>query len=143
VDTLTIVLTAVGSIVGAGAASFTAVWKFLVVPNRVEVEKAGLDKGEIEHLQEELRAFKSKTEARRGNAEKDQAVLTERVEGLVSRMNEAKEALGRLEGKMSTFVTDEEWQAGQNQTQQSVNSLTERVGRTMGAIEAWQTRGAR
>lgn len=142
-DALTLGATVVGSIVGAGAASFTAVWKLLVVPARKEAEDSAFDQEKLEVIRVELQNFKSKIEGKRGVADREHAVLSERVEGLGRTLSEAKEQIERLQAKMSSFVTDEEWQAGQGQLQQSVNALTEKVGRTVGAIEAWQTRGSR
>lgn len=142
-DTLTTVATVVGSIAGGGAASFAAVWKFLVVPARQEAEESAFDAAKLEKIREEFLAFRSRMDGKRGVADREHAVLTERVEGLVRSVGEVKEQVERLQSKMSSFVTDEEWQAGQGQLQQSVNALTEKVGRTVGAIEAWQTRGSR
>lgn len=142
-DPVTFGLTAVGSIVGAGTASFAAVYKLLVLPSRQKVAEAGVDREELEALRKEFGEFKASAERRRGNAEREAAVLAQRVKALEERLHELKEGYERLQHRMSTFVTDEEWQAGQNQMQQSVTALTEKVGRSVGAIEAWQSRGAR
>lgn len=132
-----------GSIVGAGAASFTAVWKLLVVPAREKAEESAFDKEKLEEISQKLEAFRGKAESKRGISDREHAVLVERVEGIVRDLSSIKELVQQIQTRMSTFVTDEEWQAGQQQLQQSVNALTEKVGRTVGAIEAWQTRGGR
>ncbi len=142
-DGLTLGATVVGSIVGAGAASFTAVWKLLVVPAREKAEESAFDKEKLEEIRRELEAFRGKAESKRGTSDREHAVLVERVEGIVRDLTSIKELVQQIQLRMSTFVTDEEWQAGQQQLQQSVNALTEKVGRTVGAIEAWQTRGGR
>lgn len=142
-DALTTALTIAGSIAGAAGASFTAVWRFLVVPARDQAEASAADQGDAADLRREFDSFKARVEPRCGTSEKDQAVMTEKVDQLERRVTELADRLDRALSRLNTFVTDEEWQAGQNQLQQSVTALTEKVGRTVGAIEAWQTRGAR
>lgn len=142
-DALTTGLTIAGSIAGAAGASFTAVWKFLVLPARDQVESASADQTDAAELRRDFDLFRAKVDPRCGASERDQAVMTEKMEQLERRVTELADRLDRGLSRLNTFVTDEEWQAGQNQLNQSVTALTEKVGRTVGAIEAWQTRGAR
>jgi hypothetical protein len=110
----------IGGILGAGGASFVASWAAFARPLKRQLdEQAALPTPslpapevtgkDIDELKEEMRRGFDKLEHR----------------------------CAAIETRQNTAVTSDEFSAYTSHTTQSVNQLTEKVGRVTGALETW------
>jgi len=72
------------------------------------------------------------------------ALLRQRLDGLHKDVTETRDAVRRLEERVSRSVSDDEFATYTSQTSAAVTALTEKVGHATGAIEAWyRSQGSR
>lgn len=130
----------VGTGLGGAVAAFGAMWALLVRPMKAEVGKS-VDQDAVAEAVEELgRTLGERLDrlADRASAlEQKHAVSDERALNAHRRLDEVAGHVHQIHQKMSSFVTDEEFQTSQNHMQGALATLTERAGKTAGAIEAW------
>lgn len=65
------------------------------------------------------------------------ALLKQKQEAIESQLSAVQKRQERIDERLARSVTDEEFQAYVATTNQSVQGLTEKVGKAAGAIEAW------
>lgn len=121
-------LAQLGTLIGTGVATFLATWAGLVRPlkNRSADPKQVAAIGrKLDDLREELAGCKQSVTR-----------LDTRAEGHEKSRESVDRRIERLEERLARTVTDEEFAAYTQQTTTSVNGLTERVGRAIGAIDA-------
>lgn len=130
-----------GTFVGSSAAAFGVVWMTLGKKLREDVrdvETRSVKTEDIDGLREKLGASEKECQERFGRLEGRASVLETKVTTQESQVKENASRVDRIQERMGSFVTDEEFQTDKNHTAQSLSSLTEKIGRAVGALEAWR-----
>ena len=110
-------IASVGGFLGSATAAFVASWATLSRKLHTAEEEAKRDQKKLADTN---------------------VALEQRLAALEKTLEENRQDVRKLFDRMRNAVTDEEFQAYVRATTEAVNGLTEKVGRTTGAIEAWQ-----
>lgn len=118
-----------GSLIGTALATMAATWATFV--QRLE-KKVGAERDRSSTLEAKLEQL----EQRLNEHDKATAKLGANVENNTKNHDELKARYEETQREVRHMVTDDEFAAYTRQTTLSVNGLTERIGRIMGALDA-------
>jgi predicted nuclease with TOPRIM domain len=134
----------VGTGMGAALASFVATIYAVGKPVKArveELESTSLKKNQIQELENRFDEKHSELDKRLQALAESSAVLKEKCESLETDSRQNATRIDEIKDRMVTLVSSEEFQTHAGYTAQSLNALTDKVGRAIGALEAWRERG--